>query len=69
MVKHGLLRLSEDDGYTEQVNFLIFFFIDCQLNLQRQVNFFCSNSFYLRKVWSIRDQVVTSVLIELIRLR
>ena len=33
--------------------------------LQWQVNFVSSNSFYcLRNVWSIRDQVKTSVLIE-----
>ena len=43
-------------------------YIDCQLTLQRQINIVCSNLFYyLRKVLSIRDQVKTSVLIELIR--
>ena len=67
IVKHGSLRLSEDGDYTEQVK-VQGCYIDCQLTLQRKVNFVCSNSFYfLRKVWSIRDQVKTSVLIELIR--
>ena len=67
IVKHGLLRLPEDGNYTQQVK-VLGFDIDCQLTLQRQINFVCSNSFYyLRKVWSIRDQVKTSVLIELIR--
>ena len=68
IVKHGSLRLPEDGDYTEQVT-VLGCYIDCQLPLQRQVHFVCSNSFYyLRKVWSIRDQVKTSVLIELIRL-
>ena len=66
-VKHGLLRLPEVGNYTEQVKVVVSY-IDCQLTLQRQINFVCSNSFYyLRKVWSIRDQVKTSVIIELIR--
>ena len=67
IVKHGSLRLSEDCDYTEQVK-VLGCYIDCELTMQRQVNFVCSNSFYyLRKVWSIRNQVKTSVLIELIR--
>ena len=67
IVKHGFLRLPEDGDYTEQVK-VLGCYIDSQLTLQRQVNFVCSISFYyLRKVWSIRDQVKTSVLIELIR--
>ena len=66
IVKHGLLRLPEDGDYAEQVK-VLGCYIDCQPTLQRQDNFVCSNSFYYRKVWSIRDQVKTSVLIELIR--
>ena len=67
IVKHGLLRLPEDGNYTKLVK-VLGCYIDCQLTLQRQINFVCSNSFYyLRKIWSIRDQVKTSVLIELIR--
>ena len=67
IVKHGLLRLSEYGNYNEQVK-VLGCYIDCQLNLERQIDFVCSNSFYyLRKVWSIREQVKTSVLIELIR--
>ena len=67
IVKHVLLRLPEDGNYTEQVKFLVCY-IDCQLTLQRQINFVCSNSFYyLRKVWSIGDQVKTSVIIKVIR--
>ena len=66
IVKHDLLRLPEDGNYTELVKALGCY-IDCQLTLRRQINFVCSNSFYLRKVWSIRDQVKTSVLIELFR--
>ena len=65
-VKHGLLRLPADGDYTEQVK-VLGCYIDCQLTLQRQVNFVCSNSFYLREVWPIRDQVKAPVLIELIR--
>ena len=54
-------------NYTEQVKVLSCY-IDCQLTLERQINFVCSNSFYyLRKVCSIRDQVKTIVIIELIR--
>ena len=68
IVKHGLLRLLESVDYTEQVK-VLGCYIDCQLTLQRQVKFVCSSSFYyLHKVWSIRDQVKTSVLIELIRI-
>ena len=53
-------RLPENGDYTEQVK-VLGCYIDCQLTLLRQVNFVCSNSFYyLRKVWSIRDQVKTS---------
>ena len=49
-VKHALLRLPEDGDYTEQVKVLGCYF-DCQLTLQRQVNFVCLISFYyLRKV-------------------
>ena len=67
IVIHGLLRLPEDGDYTEEVK-VRGCYIDFQLTLQRQVNFVCSNAFnYLRKVWSIRDQVKTSVLIELNR--
>ena len=67
IVQHGFLCLPEDGDYTEQVN-VLGGYIDCELTLQRQVKFVCSNSFYyLREVWSIRDQVKTSVLIELIR--
>ena len=67
IVKYGRLRLPEDGNYTEQVE-VLGCYIDCQLTLQRQINSICSNSFYyLRKVWSIRDQVKTSVLIEFIR--
>ena len=67
IVKHGLLRLPEIGDHTEQVK-VLGCYIDCQLTLQPQVNFVCSNSsYYLRKVWSIRDQVDTSVRIELIR--
>ena len=51
IVKHGHLLLPEDGEYTKQVKFLVCY-IDCQLTLQRQVNFDCSISFwYLRKVW------------------
>ena len=64
IVKHGLLRLPEDGNYTEQVK-VLGCYIDCQLTLQQQINFVCSNSFdYLSKVWSFRDQVKTSVQIE-----
>ena len=67
IVKHGLIHLPEDGNYTEQVKVLDCY-IDCQFTLQRQIIFVCSNSFFcLRKVWSIRDQVKTSVLIELFR--
>ena len=67
IVKHGLLRLPEDGDYTEPVKVIGCYF-DYQFTLQRHVNFVCLNSFYyLHKVWSIRDQVKTSVLIELIR--
>ena len=67
IVKHVLLRLPEDVNYSEQVK-VLGCYIDCQLTLQLQVNLVCSNSFcYLRKAWSIRDQVKTSVIIELIR--
>ena len=67
IVKYGLLRLPEYGNYTEQVKVLCCY-IDCRLTLQRQINFVRSNSFcYLRKVWSIRDQVKITVLIELIR--
>ena len=67
IIKHDFLRLQEDGDYTEQVK-VLGCYIDCQLTLQIQVNFVSSNSFYyLRKVWSIHDQVKTSVLIELIR--
>ena len=52
-------------NYTDQVK-VLGCYIDCQLTLQRQINFVCSISFYLRKVWSIRDQVKTAVIIELI---
>ena len=64
IVEHGLLLLPEDGDYTEQLK-VLGCFKDCQLTLQRQVNFVCSISFYyLRNVRSIRDQVKTSVLIE-----
>ena len=67
IVKHDLLQLPEYGDCTEQVK-LLGCCIDCQLTLQRQVNFVFSNSFYyLRKVWSIRDQFKTSVIIEFIR--
>ena len=67
IIKHGLLCLPVDGGYTEQVKVLDCY-IDCQLTPQRQLNFSCTNSFYyLRKMWSICDQVKTSVLIDLIR--
>ena len=67
IVKQGSLRLPEDGDYTERVK-VLGCYIDCQFTLQRQFSFVCSNSFYyLRKVWSIRDQVKKSVLIELIR--
>ena len=50
IVKHGLLRLPEDGDYTEQVKVLDCY-DNCQLTVQRQVNFVRSNSFYyLRKV-------------------
>ena len=66
IVKHGLLRPPEDGNYTEQVK-VLGCSIDSQLTLQRQINFVCSNSFYyLRKVWSFRDQVKTSIQVELI---
>ena len=42
IVEHGLLRLPEDDDYTEQVK-VLGCYIDCQLTLQRQVNFVWSN--------------------------
>ena len=42
IVKHGLLRLPEDGDYTEQVK-VPGCYIDCQLTLQRQVNFVWSN--------------------------
>ena len=58
ILKHGLLRLPEDGDYTEQVK-VLGCYIDCQLTLQRQINLVYSNSFYLHKVWSIRDQVNT----------
>ena len=65
--KLGLLRLAEDGDYIEQVK-VLGCCIDCQITLQRQVNFVYSNSFcYLRKVWAIRDEVKTSVFFELIR--
>ena len=38
IVKHGSLRLPEDGDYTEQVK-VLGCYIDCQLTLQRQVNF------------------------------
>ena len=67
IVNQGFLRLPEDGDYTEEVK-VPCYYIDFQLTLQRQVNFVCSNSiYYLRKVWSIRDQVKKSVFIELIR--
>ena len=45
IVKQGFLRLPEDGDYTELVK-VLGCYIDCQLTLQRQVNFVCSNSFY-----------------------
>ena len=45
-VKHGSLRLPEAGDYTERVK-VLGCYIDCQLTLQRQVNFVCSNSFLL----------------------
>ena len=65
VVKPGFLRLPEHGDYTEQVRILGCYF-DWQLTLQRQVSFVCSNSFHLRKVWSIRNQVKTSDLTEVI---
>ena len=66
-IQNGPLRLPEDGNYTEQVE-VLGCYSDCQLTLQRRINFVCSNSFcYLCKVWSIRDQVKTSVVIQLIR--
>ena len=43
ILKHGLLRLPEDGDYTEQAK-VLGCCIDCQLTLQRQINFVCSNS-------------------------
>ena len=43
IVKHGLLRLPEIGDHTEQVK-ILGCYIDCQLTLQPQVNFVCSNS-------------------------
>ena len=43
IVKYGFLRLPEDSDYTEQVK-VLGCFSDCQLTLQRHVNFVCSNS-------------------------
>ena len=65
IVKLGFLRLPEYGDYNEQVKTLCSY-IDCQLSLQRQINILCSNSFHLRKVWSIRDQVKTLIPIVLI---
>ena len=59
IVKHGFLSLPEVGDYTEQVKFLGGY-IDWQFTQQRQVDFVCSKSSYLQ-VWSIHDQVKTSV--------
>ena len=42
IVEHGLLRLPEDGDHTEQVK-VLGCYVDCQLTLQRQVNFVWSN--------------------------
>ena len=46
IVKLGLLHLPEVGNYIEQVK-VRGYYIDCQLTLQRQNNFVCSNSFLL----------------------
>ena len=66
IVKHILLRLLENGDYIEYEKVLVCN-IDCHLTLQRQINFVWSNLFfYLRKVWSICDQVKISVLVKVL---
>ena len=45
IVKYSFLRLLEDGNHNEQLK-VLGCYNDCQLTLQQQVNFVCSNSFH-----------------------